>query len=405
MKSTILVLFASLGFQTNAHAWSEHHRITRQAVSTIPGMTERWVTPRPFAEVTADLPKLVAGLAGLGFARGRTLTETIHIRLEYDFPFAMGEAVGVPVSLVDVLAKYSDEPDWRMDQELFGDDQYPELWKSEFALMGGKQGVPSQAFRHMYWPPFSISHPNLASLHLPPNKIASPMGEAALRAAVFVELARAAHGLGQDYWSARFVANALHYLEDSSQPFHTAQVPYYLYALLPEIDFVHGAGIGTFKPQVLIAEVTHIISYYHFAYEDFVGRQMTDKPAVPAVAAEFFAALVVPPRAGAVRLKNRDAALLVQDMAKAGNQRALGAGRAAFEFFPEIEAKFATMNPSAMQNDAWWSDVDLAAQATEETGASRELLEARQAYFDSVTTMFSLLGEAVRDVVRAETDF
>src|SRR3954469_10047440 len=147
MRFLLVVLAAQLA-ASSAHAWSDHHRITRQALLGLPEIAGRQVVVTPFQAVLDKLPEL---LWELGYPAGGSFNEAIKIRRDYVFKCMAGEKAGEPISAIDVLATYSDEPDWQMDTELFESDEYPELWRPEYTMMGGRKGTPSQAFRHMYW--------------------------------------------------------------------------------------------------------------------------------------------------------------------------------------------------------------------------------------------------------------
>jgi hypothetical protein len=391
-----LVLLAFLGVQlaaVPAHAWSDHFRITRQALLGLPELAGREVVVTPFQAVLDRAPQL---LWELGYEQGKSFNETLEIRKEFTFAFKAGEEVGKPVSALDVLSTYSDEPDWQMDQQLFDDGEYPELWKPEYAMMGGKKGVPSQAFRHMYWRSLSWREP-LQTLHLPPQTFFRSMGEAPERARVFVTLSRAASNVpGLEYWAVRFLADALHYLEDVSQPFHSSQIPTPKFLAMPFFDLELGTGAKN-----LILQVQNILTYYHFGYEDYVAVEMSraaDGTGTPE-AREIVGSLSATPDAASFRgleYADRDPAALVQAMSEKAVAHAYEAGQASVKFFPPLTVKYAELNASVYMNDAWWKQVI----ADGETNSP-----AKKAYFGTVEPMFTLLGEAVRRIVSAEVRF
>lgn len=373
-----------------AFGWSEHHRVTRQALGTLPGIEGRTVVVTPFQAVIDHAPAL---LAELGYDPAQGFNETIRIRKDFKYGWQAGEREGEPIAAIDVLATYSDEPDWKMDTELFDEDQYPELWKDEYAMMGGRKGTPSQAFRHMYWTGIRLAHP-LSSLHLPPSTIFRSMGEAHERAKVFVTLSRAAAKIpGLEYWSMRFLSNALHYLEDVAQPFHASQIPSPKFLSMPFFDRERGSG-----GKDLVKQVTHIVSYYHFAYEGYVAyamRSAADGTGGPETHA-IVDALVEAPRDRAMKgidYADRDPSRLIREMGKKSVAKAGKAGGASYKFFPEIAGKFADLDAQAQQDDAWWAEAVARGQADSPT---------KRDYFETVTTMFSMLGESVRRIVGAE---
>ena len=254
--STCLCLISLATLARPVGAWDQHTLITRASLSTLPALAEETVPYISFEKFISDF----------GYASPRKFNEAIQIRKEYEFLPHLGEDDGSAVSLLDVLAEYSDEPDWGMDREIFG--QYPELWREEYSRMGGKVGTPSQAFRHMYWQEFSWRMP-LRTLKSP--ILFSPMGLAPERATLFIVLSRQARLAGHPYWAARFVANALHYLEDLAQPFHASQTPTKRFLWMPLFDRDRGSGFENY-----VLQVQNIIAYYHYSFENYIGHEMRE---------------------------------------------------------------------------------------------------------------------------------
>lgn len=362
----------------SAHAWAEHHLITRAALSQVGELHGKTVTPSEFGVL----------LGKLGFSSPRAFNESIQIRKEYPFEFKIHEVAGTPVPLIDVLAHYSDEPDWGMDQELFGADQYPELWRDEYSMMGGKKGTPSQSFRHMYWRGFHLLHP-LKTFKLPLARIFRSMGHAHERAAIFVGLAQKARTLGEPYWEARFVANALHYLEDVSSLFHSTQTPTKKFMWLPLFNKEYGSGLTDY-----VAQVTNIISYYHFAFEDYIGYLMKQHYAGhSSPESEQFVQALSGTDDSCHDLSARENGVSgqVRNLAYRSLKKSSGAARASMEFFPELTAKYATVDPGAFLDASWWA-------RTIEGG--KQDSDAKRRYFDLVRQIFEPQGFAVRELVR-----
>ena len=250
-------------FPVQVWAWAQHHAITSAALGPLTELNGQTVT-------YTDWGLLMKDLGYLDNEDPVKFNEQMEISKKYVFAPQLGEQVGQAVSVRDVLSKYSDEPDWGMDQELFGEDEYPEIWNDAYSMMGGREGLPSQAFRHMYWQKISILHP-LVTFKLPLRDELASMGEAPLRAARFIELSRSARQAGQPYWAIRFLADALHYLEDCSQPYHTTQVPTKTFLFMP-LFLKNGHGFDHY-----IAQMTHIVSYYHYAFEDYVSDLLVEQ--------------------------------------------------------------------------------------------------------------------------------
>ena len=360
-------------------AWDQHHLVTRASVLDLPDI-------RSYAVRYTSLDSL---LKDIGFQSIREFNESIQTRKEYSFPAKLGETEGAAVPVLEVLAGYSDEPDWGMDKEIFG--QYPEIWKEEYSRMGGKEGTPSQAFRHMYWPEFAWRMP-VRTFKVPLGRLFSPMGLAPARAAIFMDLSRKVRRAGHPYWSVRFVANALHYLEDAANPFHASQTPTKRFAFMPIFDRDKGQGVKNY-----LLQVQNIIAYYHYAFEKYISHHMQAYSATQnsPEGEEFVRAL-------AGKASVRDApenprttlAELVVEMAQLSVRQSARAGRVSIDFFPPIQARFDAFDPEKyVDRDPWWK---------QPLRSGRGDSVAKQEYFRIVEEMFSRLGIAVRTVVEAE---
>jgi hypothetical protein len=378
MVRIIPVLFFVL-VSSDALAWSEHHLITRAALDQVSELRDRTLKPVPVSRLVSQL----------GFTSLREFNQSIQIKKDYPFEFKAGENPAKEISALDVLAVYSDEPDWGMDQELFDDGQYPELWRPEYSMMGGKRGVPSQAFRHMYWREWSPLQP-LKTFRLPLGKLLEPMGQAGERARIFIELARRAREKGEEYWALRFTANALHYLEDVSSLFHSTQTPSKRFVLMPLFN-KQGRGFKGF-----VGQVTQVVSYYHFAFEDYIGYLMKEhfqgKPS--AESNQFVGAL----NASAdeyddLRYKDSDVRRLVVNMASYSLDGSSEAARASLSFFPAIQTPYDQFEPRKFMDEKWWLD-------TLQRGRAES--EDKRRYFELVREVFVPQGYAIRALVRSE---
>lgn len=355
-----------------AFGWSQHHQLTRHALSKI----EKYSNTKVVIEDIGPL------LKSLGLSDERSLAESLTIHKNFKFEFKAGEKVGQKIALIDVLSTYSDEPDWRMDQHLFDEDQYPQIWDKAYKFMGGKQGIPSQAFRHMYWAPFNWSYP-LESLRLPLQNMFSPMGHAPERADVFVQLARKAAAHGHKYWAVRFLGNGLHYLEDVSSPFHSTQTPSKHFVSMP---FTEPAGRG-FKDYV--KQVTHVVSYFHFSFEGYIGEVMTNPNLAPEANREFAAALSGTSASGL----NDNVGDSIRKMQLSSMSNSSDAARSSIAFFPPLTESFDTVEPLKFMNEDWWKQ-------TLERGEKSS--EPKTQYFKTVREMFSRFGDAVRSYCERE---
>jgi len=113
----------------------------------------------------------------------------------------------------EVLATFSDEPDWGMDQDLFPIEEYA-YGQAPFGIATGKS---SQAIFHMAF----FHEPALLKALL--RKLRPSLLEERVR--VSRALAELAFQRNADYWGWRFGAWAIHYLQDLTQPYHARLFP------------------------------------------------------------------------------------------------------------------------------------------------------------------------------------
>lgn len=202
-------------------------------------------------------------------------------------PGFVGAEVGSKTNARQILVDYSDEPDWWMDKKL----------KLSVAqkLMAGSQG-----YRHMYYPAWDW--------HLP--YLFFPQGVAPKRARHFYKLAEQAFMKGDLYWGFRFLARAIHYIQDIGQPYHTTQTSLRFVILKSPIS-------GT----------TQTTKNYHFAYESYVAYRLQQE-AAGLVPANYITALKQP---RPVKMSNT--VQLLEDMAKTNNKEVGDTLRASVKLF------------------------------------------------------------------------
>jgi hypothetical protein len=241
-----------------AFGWADHKTLTadilRSGAPKLPASV-------PFVPLSTVLSH------GLSLARTRTLTQFRHwlkVNKHYDFPSKLGETPGKGLDPRAILSTYSDEPDWGCDQNLFTEDQYPELWTADSPYVTGRSGLKSQGFRHMYFPGRFHPREPIASFQIPMH----PLGEAPVRAALFFDLARDLFQRGQPYWGFRFTAWAVHLTEDLFQPFHARQTPSKSFISL---SWKH------WYPTIDIPRTAETIGYYHLSFEEWVSRATSEK--------------------------------------------------------------------------------------------------------------------------------
>ncbi|MFW6120851.1 MAG: phospholipase [Petrotogales bacterium] len=138
-----------------------------------------------------------------------------------------------------ILTVYSYEPDMGMDKEL-------ELSRYQF-LTGGSQGWRHMEFRLLFF----------------------RLGEVTNSVKYFTNLSNIAKDKDDDYWFYRFMARAIHYLEDAGMPFHTFPAPFIELLKLP---FNYNKWLMVF-------------SNYHFAFDNYAGYLLWEgyEPLVSAI--------------------------------------------------------------------------------------------------------------------------
>jgi len=169
-------------------------------------------------------------------------------------PFPIAVKPGSPVPVDQIFETYVREPDWGMDQDICGRQPYPcnPEWKWMEAYA---DGLPSQAFRHMYWPKGYLK----IAKGLPiPIYIHKPIGQAPERCQLYFQLSVLAADTGHLYWAARFLAWSMHYAQDVAQPFHAKQVPSQKLMVLSP------------WPIPNQTQTARKIAYYHLAFEDYM---------------------------------------------------------------------------------------------------------------------------------------
>jgi len=205
-------------------AWDNHFRLTTSIIKSVD-----WVNGFDKVKITPMTYKV------------EQINET------YEFTFKEGN-IGDMVSPADILTIYSDEPDWGMDQN------QKLSWQQTF--MGGYEGVGSQGYIHCYYPAGCFSLP----------VIAMPMGMTPKRLEQIFGLIEEAVAKGDLYWAFRFSGWCIHYLQDMSQPYHTAQTSKLFYWLKD-------------GPKHIVSGTTTVTGNFHFAYEGFADFYLKDAQA------------------------------------------------------------------------------------------------------------------------------
>jgi hypothetical protein len=249
-------LFLAFIVGVNALAWEEHFRITHGALQN-----ERLGASEVNYVLLSDA--LRDGIPPFTARTEDALRLDLRLNKHAPFPLRLGEEKNSRVSVLSLLSTYSDEPDWGADENLFEDDEYPDLWTQDTPYVAVRRGTGSAGFRHMYFPgKFRWSEP-IGSFQIPQR----PVGEAPQRAELFLSLSHAFFQTNQPYWGYRFLAWTLHYLEDLYQPFHSRQTP--------SKRFIRFGWKG-WRPFIDLAATANQITYYHLSYEHWANSKMKE---------------------------------------------------------------------------------------------------------------------------------
>lgn len=244
----ILLLFFVTGV---TYGWESHHLITAHTLSKTG--SDKQVVYVPLEQA------LKKKLKRFPATTPSALRELLKIHKKWAFPLQLNEGNRKGVTKFEILQKYSDEPDWGLDQNLFEPDQYAELWTEDLKYVTQRTGLKSQAFRHCYFPgQFSWASP-IKTFQIPMR----PLGEGPRRALIYKDLALDFFEVGEAYWGYRFLAWSLHYIQDLFQPFHSNQTP--------SKRFIAFTWKG-WLPAIDIETTGENIGYYHFAFEKWTDR-------------------------------------------------------------------------------------------------------------------------------------
>ncbi len=176
--------------------------------------------------------------------------------------------LGGSVVAKSVIATYSDEPDWKMD------DDVPRLAKAN-VIENANSGTATRALRH-FWTPGE----EMLGIELGKGQ------ETDVRAQLYYELALIAFESNQPYWGYRLLGNAVHYIQDMSQPFHVLLVinndmldfPAAIHRLICDVDrnltkkYPTSGALLCKNDETLSAAVIDSAWYvgtYHAIFEEF----------------------------------------------------------------------------------------------------------------------------------------
>jgi hypothetical protein len=320
-----LLAFLAFVVGTGAQGWEDHFRITQVALQNEIPLSDEVIFSSLSEALRGGIPPFAAKTED-------ALKRELKISKKYTFPLHLGETPGRPLPKLTMLVHYSDEPDWGADDNLFDDDEYPELWTRDSPYVAVRRGTGSRGFRHMYFPgKFRWTEP-IGSFQIPPR----PLGEAPRRAKLFLILSRAFFEAGHPYWGVRFLAWTLHYLEDLYQPYHSRQTP--------TKRLVRFQWKG-WLPSIDIAGTARQISYYHFGFERWADSELTRKN--PALTG----ALAKSTRAPSTILDDLER-FAAEDLVAFANDQAGQVGRGSYHGFPSLPEKITELE-AFIDSDVW----------------------------------------------------
>ncbi|MBI3556432.1 MAG: hypothetical protein HY074_09235 [Deltaproteobacteria bacterium] len=270
---------------TNAAAWDVHALITHQSLLGFKFRdaafwnelnTEVTVTPiedfitKAFGTTCTWNKMKDSVLEGVGRGYKVTYAEgiTYHFEVEWNRGISRQiiqpviseqnpQGVGRHVKPLEVISIYSDEPDWNMD------DDVPQLRGKGIAEAG--EGTATRTLRHFWYEG--------------ENSFGVDFGKdqhTDRRAQLFYELALIAFEVHEPYWGYRFIANALHYIQDMTQPYHTKAL--ISDSLIDKISLIRAKLCEWHKSEncgddfTLSSQVIKnawVVGAYHGAFEDF----------------------------------------------------------------------------------------------------------------------------------------
>lgn len=234
MKATLLVSLSILCVPVSALAWGRHDLITRMVLepARFDSLRTIKVTPEPIEQAAPDLLARVIPELEKWCERYHREHDT---RYEWKIPsdtflgrklegreallWALEDNIHTPLEIdaaethaAEILARYVDEPDGPLDGEL-NQPPYLERVRPSMSYFYQEGDSHTHSFRHAY----------VEESVIPP--VFHPTGVAPYRAALYAKLAEGAFMTGHPYWGYRFLAWAIHYAQDVTQPWHTVYLP------------------------------------------------------------------------------------------------------------------------------------------------------------------------------------
>lgn len=180
----------------------------------------------------------------------------------------LGVKQGQKISALSVIATATDEPDLGFDINLWEDS--PSTW-GKFYGFGNQPFTNIQGLNASQGPFHSAFYYETRLVYLANPKLSEtyPL----LRIYQFSSLAELAFTTGHDYWGWRFLGNALHYLQDLTQPYHASITPGETSAYIAGLQLLDSIGMSQRKSEHLVR-----ISNRHLMLERYQSQMLQKMP-------------------------------------------------------------------------------------------------------------------------------
>ncbi len=256
MGARFFLVWGFLFFSINGYAWEKHQVLMPWVVkslklSDLTKLETLKASPDHLAAIT--LQEVFSNLVKIEGGR-KLASNELKLNPRASFP-----VLHVQYAKDIFLAQSVDEPDHGMDRNL-EDSADP---SGDRNYTGGTAGPTSQGFRHLYFGGWKLAHP-IATFQIPMRSL----GQSPDRVKAFADEALSLLQSKNYYWGFRVLNWSMHYLQDLTQPFHSVQVP--TLSMIPWLEVFGGF-------HNLVKESTRTVSNYHFAYEDYVYFNLSQK--------------------------------------------------------------------------------------------------------------------------------
>lgn len=180
----------------------------------------------------------------------------------------LGVKQGQKLSALSIIATATDEPDLGFDINLWDDS--PSAWGKTYGF-GNQPFANIQGLNASQGPFHSVFYYETRLVYLANPKLTETYS--LLRIYQFSNLAELAFTTGHDYWGWRFLGNALHYLQDLTQPYHTSITPGETSAYIAGLQLLDSIGMSQRKSEHLVR-----ISNRHLMLERYQSQMLQKSP-------------------------------------------------------------------------------------------------------------------------------